>query len=145
MPHENETISERVAKLLHEAGFSTMKSAGPGRVAMQRDGVCASLALQYEPATSLVCLAVVFLQDKPRHGIFRGGRGNLRIFVEPDALFDLLHWIISSHDELLPDDADAWLAQVVALCPETYVVLATRHGTETLALVASTDPLGRLH
>lgn len=145
MKNEHETICVRAANLLHEAGFSPMGSACPERVAMQRDSMCASLAIQYEPATRLVRLAVTFLQDKPTRGIFGGGRGDLRIFVDPATLFGLLCWIASSHDELLPHDADAWLAQIVALCPETYAVLATRHGAETLALVASTDPLDSLN
>jgi hypothetical protein len=145
MHHEHEIIHERVAVYLHEAGFSPMKGACSERVAMHRDGVYASLAIQYESLTNVVCLAVTFSQDKPKRGIFRNGRGDLRIFVEPAALFGLLCWITSSHDDLLPHDADAWLAQIVALCPQTYAVLAFRDGLETVALVASTDPRESLH
>ncbi len=145
MQHEHETICERAANFLHAAGFSPMKDARPERLSMQRHGVDASLAIQYEPATSLVQLAVSFLQDKPKRGIFRGGRANLRIFGEPAAILGLLCWITSSQDDLLPHDADAWLSQIVTLCPKTYAVLAMRSGAETLALVASTDPQESLH
>lgn len=145
MHNEHENICTRAANYLHEAGFSPLNGARPERVAMQRDGVRASLVIQYEPATNLVRLAVTFLQDKPERGIFRNGRGDLRIFVEPTELFGLLCWITSSHDDLLPHDADTWLAQIVALCPKAYAVLTSRNGLETLALIASTDPQEPLH
>lgn len=145
MQNEHEIICERAANYLHQAGFSPTQAALPERVAMQREGVWASLVFQYEPALELVRLTVKFSQDKPQCGIFAKGRGELRIFVDPPALFDLLCWITSSHDDLLPRDTDTWLSQIVSLCPKTYAVLTSRNGHETLALVESTDPRQPLH
>lgn len=142
---EHDDICQRVTHYLHQAGFSPMNGAHLSRVAMHRTGVSVALAIQYEPSTTLLRLAVSFDQDKPRRGIFRNGRGDLRIFVDFSDLLGLLCWITGSHDELFPNDVDTWLDQVVTLCPATYAVLITRDGRETLALVASTDPSKSLH
>jgi hypothetical protein len=144
MTDEHQLLCERATNYLYEAGFHAMPDEQPGRVAMRRDAVGASLAIRYEPRQNLVRLGVHFAQDKPQRGVFCNGRGDLRIFVDPPALFSLLCWLTSSHDELLPDDVDLWLGQIVALCPKTYAVLRMHGGREILALVASVDPLTTL-
>jgi hypothetical protein len=145
MNQDPQNICERAANFLLDAGFLPSNEVCPDCLAMHRDGVCASVAIRYEPSTTTMRLTVLFAQDKPKRGIFRNGRGDLRIFIEPPELLGLLCWLSSSHDELLPHEADTWLAQIVALCPQTYAVLTTKNGLETLALVASNEPLAPAH
>ena len=145
MERNHDNICVRAAHQLYQAGFLPLHGASDDQLAMQREGVDASLAIQYEPAENLVRLSVLFFRDKPKRGLFRRGRGDLRIFVQPEALFGLICWITASQDQMLPDDADAWLAQIASLCPETYAVIASRNGHETLALVSSFDPVASVH
>lgn len=142
---DDRDVCERAANYLQNAGFTQMDPVETNRLAMRRDSLFVSTVLQYEPATNAVRLAVTLLHDKPSGGLFRNGRMQLRIFLGPTELFGLLCWISSSHDELLPLDVDTWLAQIANLCPQTFAVIATNHGAETLALVASTDPRSALH
>ena len=145
MQRDPDVIFARAVNYLSDAGFVPTREVCPDCLAMHRQGVCASVAIRYEPKEKSVQLTVSFAQDKPTRGIFRNGRGDLRIFLEPQELLGLLCWITSSHDELLPQEADTWLAQIVNLCPKTYAVLTTKHGAETLALVAANEPTSPLH
>jgi hypothetical protein len=144
MHNEQRLICERATNYLYDAGFRPMEGESAEGLAMRRESVNASLAIQYEPMLKLVRLGIQFDHNKPLRGVFSKGRGDLRIFVDPPALFGLLCWLTSSHDDLLPDDVDTWLEQIVALCPETYAVLPMRGGHEILALVASFDPRSTL-
>jgi len=128
-------ICKRVAHHLEEAGFSPAAGAPSGGLAMRRVAVDSTLALGYDPAAGLLRLSVSFARGAAKCGIFRGGRGELRIFAGPSSLLGLLCWITSSHDDLSAFEADAWLAQIVSLCPATYAVLASPSGEEVLALV----------
>lgn len=142
---EDRDVCERAADYLEKAGFLPMSTMETNRLAMRRDSIFVSTVLQYEPAANAVRLAVTLLHDKPSGGVFRNGRVQLRIFLDRTELFGLLCWISSSHDELLPLDVDTWLAQIANLCPQTFAVIATNHGAETLALLATTDPRASLH
>jgi hypothetical protein len=102
---------------------------------MRRVAVDSTLALGYDPAAGVLRLVVSFARGAAKRGIFRGGRGELRIFAGPSSLLGLLCWLTSSHDDLSAFEADTWLAQIVSLCPATYAVLASRSGEEVLALV----------
>ncbi|MRG96789.1 hypothetical protein [Polyangium spumosum] len=134
MDPERDDISERVTRHLDEAGFSPIGGAPSGGLAMRRRAVDSTLTLGYDPVAGLLRLSVSFVRGAAMRGIFRGGRAELRIFVASSSLLGLLCWITSSHDDLLAFEADAWLEQIVSLCPATYVVLAVR-GEEVLALV----------
>lgn len=142
---DDRDVCERAENYLRSAGFVPLSTMETNRIAMRRDSIFVSTVLQYEPAENAVRLAVTLLHDKPSGGLFRNGRVQLRIFLDATELFGLLCWISSSHDELLPLDVDTWLAQIANLCPQTFAVIATNHGTETLALLVSNDPHAALH
>ncbi|MDC3958807.1 hypothetical protein [Polyangium jinanense] len=132
--HEHEDLCQRAERHLHEAGFSPIAGAPAGGLSMRRIAVDSTLTLAYEPAAGLLRLSVSFVRGAATRGIFQGGRAELRIFAT-SSLLGLLCWITSSHDELSAFEADAWLEQIVSLCPATYVVLASRGPEESLALV----------
>ncbi|TKC99467.1 hypothetical protein [Polyangium fumosum] len=135
MDREHDDLCRRAAHHLHEAGFSPIGGAPSGGLAVRRVAVDSTLSLGYDPAAGLVRLSVLFTRGAATCGIFQGGRGELRIFAGPSSLLGLLCWITSSHDELTAFEADAWLEQILSLCPATYAVLSSRSGEEILALV----------
>ncbi|MDI3289444.1 hypothetical protein [Polyangium sp. 15x6] len=132
--HEHEELCRHAVRHLHEAGFSPIAGGPAGGLYMRRIAVDSTLTLAYEPSAGLLRLSVTFVRGAATRGIFRGGRAELRIFAT-SSLLGLLCWITSSHDDLSAFEADAWLEQILSLCPATYVVLESRSGEEVLALV----------